>query len=120
MLKVALYARYSTIGVWRRSSSSAPVVSMRAGKVGRSSIPIGTPPSPAPASFSDRMFNRYCRTASAASSTSCSPKRWTAFRAIRPMWRRYLSICCAGVQIVTLAEGEISELHVGPKGTTCA
>ncbi len=26
-------------------------------------------------------------------------------------------LCFAGVQIVTLAEGEISELHVGLKGT---
>jgi hypothetical protein len=54
-MRVALYARYSTDNQSVASRiNSASVVSMRAGSVGRSSIPIMTLPSPAPVSFSGR------------------------------------------------------------------
>ena len=46
------------------------------------------------------------------------PKRWTASPVTRKTWRgsiKQLSFC--GVKLVRLAEGEISELHVGLKGT---
>ena len=57
-------------------------------------------------------------TPSAARSISYWPRRWTGSAAIRPMWQPlYKQFKFAGVTIVTLAEGEISELHVGLKGT---
>jgi hypothetical protein len=49
-----------------------------------------------------------------ASSTSSWPRRWTGSAAIRPLYKH---LKFAGVTIVTLAEGEISELDVGLKGT---
>jgi len=53
-----------------------------------------------------------------AGSTLCSPRRWIASRAIRPTWRPlFKHLRFAGVQIVTLAEGEIFEVHVCLKGT---
>jgi len=53
-----------------------------------------------------------------ANSTSCWLRRWIASRAARPtVATLYKHLQFAGVRIVTLAEGEISELHVGLKGT---
>ena len=54
----------------------------------------------------------------AATSTSSLPRRSTDCRATRRTSPHCSSGCSfAGVQLVTLAEGEISELHVGLKGT---
>lgn len=55
-----------------------------------------------------------CGTHSAASLRSCWPRRWIASAAIRLLYKQPKF---AGVSIVTLAEGEISKLHVGLKGT---
>lgn len=53
-----------------------------------------------------------------ANSTSFSPRRWTASTATRPTSPPpYKHLKFAGAPIVTLAEGEISECHVGLKGT---
>jgi len=49
-----------------------------------------------------------------AGSTSCSRRHWTGSVATRLM-SRHCRLSFAGVPIVTLAEGEISELHVGLK-----
>jgi DNA invertase Pin-like site-specific DNA recombinase len=51
--------------------------------------------------------------------TLCSPRPWTVPRAINQadVATLFKHLRFAGVQIVTLAEGEISELHVGLKGT---
>ena len=99
MLKVALYARYSTDNQSVASiEDQFRICREHAGREGgRLSVPIMTLPSPAPASFSDRESNRCYRTPSAASSILYSPKRWTAFRAIRPTWRHCSSICALPV-----------------------
>src|SRR5262249_46765565 len=53
-----------------------------------------------------------------ASSTLCSPRRLIASVAIRNMSPPSFKLMSfAGIRIVTLAEGEISELHIGLKGT---
>jgi site-specific DNA recombinase len=50
-------------------------------------------------------------------STSCWPKRWIESAETKPIATLFKHLKFAGVPIVTLAEGEISELHVGLKGT---
>lgn len=120
MPKVALYARYSrpTIRAWCQSrTSSESAGSMRAGSCGKSSIPITMPPSPvqchSPAGrpvFAARCPARqvrHCTRRGLGSHLARSGRRGDTLQALR----------FAGVQIVTLAEGEISELHVGLKGT---
>ena len=51
-------------------------------------------------------------------STSSWPRRSTGCRATRRTWPAlFKRLSFAGIRIVTLAEGEIGELHVGLKGT---
>ena len=48
---------------------------------------------------------------------SCSPSRWTASVATEDTAGLFKRLTFAGVNIVTLAEGDITHLHVGLKGT---
>ena len=53
-----------------------------------------------------------------AASTSCWRRRWIASPATRKTsLGSYKRLKFAGIKLVTLAEGEISELHIGLKGT---
>jgi Resolvase, N terminal domain len=94
MLKVALYARYSTDNQSVASiEDQFRVCHEHAGKERWQVINTYQDAAiSAPASFSDRVSNRCCRTPSVAGSTSYWPKRWTASRAIRPTWRHCSSI----------------------------
>ena len=58
------------------------------------------------------------RTPGPGASTSSWPRRSTGCPATRRTWPASTSSCPSpGCRLVTLAEGEISELHVGLKGT---
>src|SRR4051794_22209972 len=48
---------------------------------------------------------------------SCSPNRWIVSVATRETPPPSSSLTFAGVNIVTLAEGDITHLHIGFKGT---
>ena len=87
-------------------------------RAGRSSPASPTPPSPARRRCGPAT-RRCWRRCAAAGSTWCWPRALDRFSPRPGAHRRPSSSrrSFAGVRIVTLAEGEISELHVGLKGT---
>ena len=120
-MRTAIYARYSSdLQSWRVDRRSDPALQgadrARGLEPPRRSIAMRRSPGRARSARATRRCSRVCAT---AASTSCSLAEALDHlsRDQEDIAGLYKRLRFAGVRLITLAEGEISELHIGLKGT---